>query len=147
VDWLGFWRYCVRFDSLGFGWCHTFRPAMELVGANVFQSLSNPTNSVCYKPSHPLVAKLILVVGLGRSAMNPFAHKLIAIADTSTLMRSPVTSISECNFGLAGAQRELTPFQLALALVTLSPRYRRQATYPRILPHSSYEGQLYTRLA
>jgi hypothetical protein len=128
----------VLMGSLGLGGV-PFRPTMELVGANLFQSLSNPTKSICYKPSHPPVAKLILVVGLGWSAMNLFTHKLIAIADTSTLMRLPVTSRPECDFGLAGAQRELAPFQLALALVTLLPRYRHQATHPRILPHSSYE--------
>jgi hypothetical protein len=56
-------------------WCRTFQPAIELVKANVFQSLSYPTDSLRYKPSHPPVAKLILVVGLGRSAVDLLLNK------------------------------------------------------------------------
>ena len=56
-------------------WCRTFQPAIELVKANVFQSLSNPIDSLRYKPSHPPVAKLILVVGLSWSAVDLLLNK------------------------------------------------------------------------
>ena len=65
---------------------------------------------MCYKSSHLSVVKLILTVEFDRSAITLSVHKLIVIADTSTLTTSPMISRSECDWGSARLNMRLGLF-------------------------------------